>query len=229
MADDKDIKKALQELDSSNDAHWTDDGLPRVDVVQTLLKDPTITRKDIRAAAATFARASRETTEPEDVLPGEKPDAELNTAISAQAAENADLDHPDGLNLDPADPLNDTGNLDEGQLRELMLKRIEQAKQRLDAARLATRDAQEYERKCAGWSDKAKVDFNRRFPPLHPSDAIKAHLKSQLDQRYLAAGLTPPKPGEKPTPASAIDAIMGVRKKMGRVYQPTGPTHITAG
>lgn len=214
MATKEDILTALTQLDSGDNGHWTDDGLPRVDVIQTIMKDPTVTRKDIKEAALGFARATTQTTEPEDVQPGDL----TEVVISAPVAAGTDLDHEDGLNLDPKDPLSDVSKLTEEQLRTTMTNRITAAQTRLEAAHQATLDAVEYERKCVAWSDKAKLDFNRVFPPMHPADAIKAHLKSQLDQRYLARGMVPPGSQAAPAP-SVIDALMQNRKKQGRVYQ----------
>jgi hypothetical protein len=216
----EDIKKALAELDSGNDAHWTDDGLPRIDVIQTLLKDPAVRRKDINEASPGFSRASEKTTEPEDVQEGDPVEV---TVIAAEAPEGADLEHNDGLNLDERDPLSDIARLDPVELKTLMSERITAAALRLDQARAAVRDAVAYEKKCTFWADKAKLDFNRKFPPLHPSDAIKQHLQSQLDQRYIAAGQVPP--GARPAPASPLDAVMGLRKRQGRVYAPAVAAH----
>lgn len=207
----EDIKKALTELDSGNDAHWTDDGLPRIDVIQTLLKDPTVKRKDVNEAAPGFSRAGTEgTTEPEDVQPGDP--------VAAEAEAGADLENDDGYNLDTQDPLSDVARLDPAQLKGLMEVRIAQAQERLTTARQATREAMEYERKCMNWADKSKLDYNRRFPPMHPSDAIKAHLASQLEQRYIAAGELPPAAHGMSPALSPLEAVMMKRKKQGRVY-----------
>lgn len=188
-ASKEDIIKALLQLDSGNDAHWTDDGLPRVDIVQTLLKDPDIKRRDINDAQPGFARAvPGQTTEPEDIQPG---DAENTTAISAEPPE------------DNADDI--LGDLDDEDLKELMRKRVNDAEQRMVRARAATQEARDYERKTEQWHAKALGDLNRRFPPLHASDAIKQHLESQLRQRYERAGFGP----------SQIDAAMGTRGKRG--------------
>jgi len=219
----EDIKKALAELDSSNDAHWTDDGLPRVDVIQVLLKDPTIKRKDVSEASPGFSRAATEAvTEPEDVQPGDPTEAVAATPPPA----DADLEHDDGLNLDPKDPLSDVARLDKSDLREAMLNRITAAEARWDAAKQATYEAAEYEKKCMAWADKAKLDFNRVFPPLHPSDAIKAHLQNQLEQRYIAAGQLPPTPGNMNPALSPLEVSLMGRKRAGRVYrQPAVTAH----
>jgi hypothetical protein len=186
----EDIVKALIQLDSGNDQHWTDDGLPRVDVVQTILKDPDVRRKDINDAQPGFSRAvPGATTEPEDIQPGDEENAAL---FSSEPEENAD------------DILGDE-TIDDEALKELMKRRVSDAEQRMVRSREATQEARNYERKCEMWHVKALSDLNRRFPPLHPSDAIKQHLESQLRQRYERAGFG----------ASQIDNAMGTRGRRG--------------
>jgi hypothetical protein len=48
------IRKALENLDPKNKEHWTTGGLPRVDVVSDLCKEPNVTRRDIEAAWPDF-------------------------------------------------------------------------------------------------------------------------------------------------------------------------------
>lgn len=47
---------ALQQLDPSNDDHWTGEGLPRVDVVRALAGAGTLTREQLTALAPGFTR-----------------------------------------------------------------------------------------------------------------------------------------------------------------------------
>ncbi|MEE8519338.1 MAG: hypothetical protein V3S98_09460 [Dehalococcoidia bacterium] len=50
------IKEALTHMDPANDEQWTEDGSPRVDVIQELVGDKTITRAAITNAAPDFTR-----------------------------------------------------------------------------------------------------------------------------------------------------------------------------
>lgn len=50
------LKDALESLDPANDAQWTADGLPRMDVVETLVDNKAITRKDVTEADPEFCR-----------------------------------------------------------------------------------------------------------------------------------------------------------------------------
>lgn len=52
------ITEALSKLDPSNDNHWTQDGLPRLDTVKILAGDPSLTREAVTAAAPDFNRGT---------------------------------------------------------------------------------------------------------------------------------------------------------------------------
>lgn len=58
------ILEALGKLDPSNDNHWTNDGLPRIDTVRMLAADPTITRETITAEAPNFSRQTVAAVQP---------------------------------------------------------------------------------------------------------------------------------------------------------------------
>jgi hypothetical protein len=50
------ILAALQKLDVNNDAHWTQDGLPRLETVRLFAGDQTLNRDSITAADSNFTR-----------------------------------------------------------------------------------------------------------------------------------------------------------------------------
>jgi len=52
------IREALAKLDPSNDAHWTADGMPAMAVVEELVGDKSIKRKDVTSAAPGFTRST---------------------------------------------------------------------------------------------------------------------------------------------------------------------------
>lgn len=208
----EEIVKALAQLDSGNDAHWTDDGLPRVNVVQELTKDAGLTRKLINDAAPAFSRAGTEANkEPEDVQPG---DPTSITMTPFDAPTDA-LKHDDSYDLDPQSPLAD--QLDEDHVRTVMERRVINAERRIEAARVAAQAAIDFVRKCERFHEKAKQDMNKRFPPIHPADAIKAHLQSQLQQRYEAVG------AGHLGPASQVDAALAIRGKQGWARRAQSP------
>ncbi len=55
MATRKDIQEALELLDASDDQHWTEDGMPRVDVVSSLV-GKSVSREEITSIAPKFTR-----------------------------------------------------------------------------------------------------------------------------------------------------------------------------
>lgn len=53
---EKTIIAALAKLDVSNDAHWTGDGLPRIETVRLFAGDSALSRDDVTMAAPQFTR-----------------------------------------------------------------------------------------------------------------------------------------------------------------------------
>lgn len=58
------ILEALNKLATDNDAHWTSDGLPRLDTVRLLAADQNISREDIQKVAPNFSRTTAAKVEP---------------------------------------------------------------------------------------------------------------------------------------------------------------------
>lgn len=52
------IQEALLKLDTSNENHWTQDGLPRLDTIKILASDPSLTRETVSEAAPGFTRTN---------------------------------------------------------------------------------------------------------------------------------------------------------------------------
>lgn len=52
------IQETLARLEPGNDAHWTADGMPRLDIIQGLMGDGSLSRKMVIDAAPDFTRAS---------------------------------------------------------------------------------------------------------------------------------------------------------------------------
>lgn len=83
------LEEALQKLDAKNDEHWTADGLPRMEVLQELTGDDTLTRRQVSDQHANFNRESL------DLGKGDKPEPSGGTAQGttsddpAKAAEDA--------------------------------------------------------------------------------------------------------------------------------------------
>lgn len=76
MANKKKIREALAALDPANHSDWTDDGMPALDAVSTLLGE-NVKRADVTAAAPGFTREHRE------FEPSQKADAPETQSVDA--------------------------------------------------------------------------------------------------------------------------------------------------
>ena len=85
------IKDSLAKLDPANDEHWTDDGLPRMDVLQALPGNSRLTRKQVTDADPSFSRDSVREAEKADEVNEVEYDAEDGkaalTLLEAKEAE----------------------------------------------------------------------------------------------------------------------------------------------
>lgn len=54
------VRQAVSRLDPLNDEHWTQEGLPRVDVVSNILSRPDLTRKELNDVAGDLVRPKRD-------------------------------------------------------------------------------------------------------------------------------------------------------------------------
>jgi hypothetical protein len=77
-----DLKNILDALDDSNPNHWTDQGEPRLSVVQNLLRDDTVTRADL----ALYGRVRDLTPKPIPLTPEAAAIAADNAEAAALAA-----------------------------------------------------------------------------------------------------------------------------------------------
>jgi len=105
---------ALKSLDPANDAQWTADGLPRMDVVETLVDNKAITRKDVTDADPELCR---------EVATKRLEAQKAQEAEVEKAKENEDDTHPkvqtQTPKIDPQEQLRaDIMTLDE-QIKEL--------------------------------------------------------------------------------------------------------------
>jgi predicted nuclease with TOPRIM domain len=96
------IEEALLQLDVANDDQWTQDGLPRVDVIQVLTENNTVTRAEITAVDPTFSRYpvnKEEIPNESETINQDSPKAETNKSkkeeieakVEAVKAELAEL------------------------------------------------------------------------------------------------------------------------------------------
>lgn len=171
MTDNAKILEAVQSLDKSNDANWTDDGLPRVNVVQELVGDSSLTRAQLNEIAPGFARNPAPAKSEGWLAP---PAASTDTVIEVSG---------DEFNPSVEPEIDGPGEqLSEDQVRAILTRRIGDAETGLELARASVNAANTEVRRCEVRVQRAISDSNRRFPPISAAANIKAHLKAQQDR-----------------------------------------------
>lgn len=180
------IRTALQQLDPKNDAHWTDDGLPRTGTVQKLASDATITRKEIQEAQPGF---QREPINPPPAVGDDSRDPLTGDPI---------------LTAGDGDPTQNTGEfMSEAEVRLILQQRVKDADQALTDAQQAVREAHIAVRTRQADVMEARAELTRQFPPMTAAQNIKTYIASEMAQRARAhghpAGIAP---------GSQVDAAM---------------------
>lgn len=196
------IRAALEQLDPANDAHWTDDGLPREGVVRTFASDQNLSRKEISDARPGFQRHPT------------KPDATAATAAAPEhdpisgepttAATDATPAVIDGVDLGP-DPTQNTGELlTEDEVRRVLEARVKACVEAVADAQQDVRDANNRVITAQNDLQKARENLTREFPPLTAAENIKQYIASEMSLRAQAHGYGAP----GIAPGSQIDAAM---------------------
>ena len=169
MADFKEkIATALEQLDHTNDAHWTEEGQPRTSVVQKLAENAAIRRQDIEAAVPGFVRKVSVTASPK------APSGSVEPIVSTGDETSGG---PREVSVE--------------EYRVFMHRRV------TDAEKALTDNDAEIHRRQANrkplWAalEKAKNEEKAAFPPITQADNIKQFLASEHEKRRVAAGLVP--------------------------------------
>lgn len=177
------IRTALAQLDHDNDDHWTEDGLPRLAVVQKLASDGNFKRADMATAQPGFVRFVRKNTK-----------ASTDTlSTNAAAAESdppemtADGLGAEGTGLDKARDAEDE-YVTEEEAREILSANVYAAEEALRAAQQDVRDSQERVTRAMAAVEKAKKDHARKFPPLTAAENIRQFIQSENQKRAAAVG-----------------------------------------
>lgn len=221
------IQEALQALDPQNDEHWTSDGSPRMDTLQELTGDESLTRKQVREIAPTFTRETAGQTPPED--PGVSPETEQGATAAPPTQDDEDEQETPPVDEDDDRP-EEGAEDDEAALAEEddLTRELEEAE-----AELAEREAELAERRkeidqvrarrdeLVERRDRAKtphddtverMNFIRRQAQLRAERAGEAQLARELAMQ--AKGLAG---------ASALDQSMARRMGRGHDRPPARP------
>lgn len=182
------IRAALSQLDHANDQHWTDDGLPRTQVVQELAAEGGIKRSDINEAAPGFMRKAGDAM-------GDPPE----TTADGKAA----------TGTEPSAPVIAASEMSEDEANALLARNISAAEAELEDARAQIRDGQAREKRGIVALHAAQEAYTRMFPPMTQMDATKEYIASENLKRALAVGA-----GH--VYGSQIDQALSIRSNRGR-------------
>lgn len=199
------VRAALAQLDSANDKHWTDDGLPREGVVRQFASDQSISRKDIQEANPNFQRHA---TKPGVTANDDRDPITGEPVVSVSAIPGSDPTVEDeGLD----DPTKNTGEpMTDAEVRTILENRLKAATAELANAQQAVREANKRVLDAQAGIVKAREDLVREFPPLTQAQNIKEYIASEMAQRAAAHGF-----GHPGVPGSQIDAAMQQHKSRG--------------
>ena len=167
------IRQALEKLDTSNDDHWTADGMPRVDVVAELIGNTDLKRIDITSAAPDFTR-----------------DAPLKSEPASRSGLAAATESPaPSVAVEPkAEDVEGAGGDTAGNGAQVPASPLERLQAELETTSVAMYAAQATFKEAKVQADAAanKVnDLNRRIDMLEKSDPhhSTAHIRDYLAQQ----------------------------------------------
>lgn len=178
------ISEALQSMNHEDATLWTDDGAPRVDVVQRLCNDDKLTRAQINDALPGFVRVTEETKKVDDALAAADAEkqavaqAEQDKLGFAKPAEKVAKVVEHDSELEGEDPLS------ESETRAILQRRVRTAEEAVTEAKRALSEAGQEVVRCEKRLQRAHTDQRRYFPPITQAQAIKAHLDSEQKRRH---------------------------------------------
>lgn len=188
----------LATLDPANEAHWTEDGQPTLEVVQDAVFDDTVTREDIAEHANGFSR---------DIAAEAIAEADAEEAAKASGLLSV-ADLPEVAALGEVDPV---ASPDPEASREALQAVVLATKQALEDHDAAIAKAKLRRDGLVAAVDKAVRELELEFPPLKPAEAIQHWLASEARKREERANQVMMVPMSK----SPIDASMARRTGYG--------------
>lgn len=176
------IKDALSKLDASDDAHWTNDGAPRLDVLKKFL-GVAATRDEVNKAAPGFNRdaasgAAQAATTPATAATAETPATDVaseeGTAEADETQPKANV--PAVTNPDQTDP----PKVDE---RAVLMEQLTEAKADLERAIKAHSDAAREVQNQTVIVDQLTDKLLKVAPPNTFAESINGYLARQQEER----------------------------------------------
>lgn len=224
-----DVQRVLLDLDRADDSQWTEDGLPRLDVVKKKL-GRSITREELTDAAPTFRREDAPTKWAEDALDAEqqvdresqRPDRESPVPEppppieSVEMVAEFDVGHVDSeddvVAMDPREVFSSP---------ELVVRAINEfARQDAELCKRLSRINESRQRIAATTHHLEKVRGRMRVD-AGDRERIARYQEAQRREReervrraraFVEAGTTQEAVIDQIDPRSRLDRVMGARK-----------------
>lgn len=168
------IIEALKKLDVDNDAHWTGEGMPLLDVVKDFAGFA-VSRADVTSACKTFTRKTPEALT--DFKPELTSEGELVDGNSESAKEGTDTEEnsEDEVDTGPEETPEGSSEAEVAARKELKAARVEalKANQRLRSAQQKV--------------DEFIIQREKVEKAASPALAIQAYQKAELKRRLEIA------------------------------------------
>lgn len=174
------IGAALQQLDSSNDNHWTADGMPRLDTLKALTGETDITRAQVTEVAPFFSRENPTLETPPEVLNPPSPDAPPVAAAPPVTAPPEEVVAPEPeVAEQPAEPdsVVSTENEDD-HIAELQTA-LAATREGMQEAATAIDAAQQAYNKLVNQEAEIDEELGKLVGVESSGDAIASYLESQ--------------------------------------------------
>lgn len=169
----KTIQEALAQLDTLNDEQWTSEGMPKVDVISTLVGE-TVTRQQIIDAAPKFSRQNTE-IDAEDAGDEDEDDEIDETVTDPDLISDFAVKEPVDINSFVA------------FLQTVPAAQLVELKEALEKQKLDLQDGQtkidEYKMRVNQALTFTKVRIKREVPDMSDLEANQAYLRSQGEIR----------------------------------------------
>ncbi len=207
------LDQALDHLDPDNDAHWTDNGVPRMEALQDLTSNESLRRAEVTNAAPSLTRESAKK------FPNTAPPAAVNVPDVAAP----EIDIPTLPGLEPGVSVLDLSRaqvLQSAELTEAALQEVDE--KIMEALKRKTG----IENELAQLNQKSEVlkrawQKHSRNASKEGRSAIQAYLatqnavrnaKAKRVQSFLNAGTTPGEVAEALQASSKLDQALGHKR-----------------
>jgi len=209
-----DIKEALGQLDTLEDANWTADGAPAVDAVSALMGTK-VTRAEITEAAPKF---SRENTDLSGPAP-EAPEQEQTPPSPAPVAEEP-------LDMSVLEAFADMEPMLPNDLAEKVLSKVDpkllpeidlMLAQQMQAIELKEKEVEEMKRKVKLGRALTQTWIKQLVPDMSNQQAIQAYIRASHDRRAeKAAEIRTVLGGLKPADIAKLDPRAAIDRAFAR-------------